>query len=43
METERISFIKVSDDELYANLIGNGEPIVFLRSCCVIYSPVLWN
>jgi proline iminopeptidase len=31
METESISFIKVNDYELYVNLIGNGEPIVFLH------------
>lgn len=31
METERTSFIKVNDYQLFVNLIGEGEPIVFLH------------
>ncbi|MGR3779583.1 alpha/beta fold hydrolase [Bacillus paramycoides] len=31
MDTENISFIKVNDYQLYVDLIGEGEPIVFLH------------
>ncbi|WP_242218402.1 alpha/beta fold hydrolase [Bacillus cereus group sp. BfR-BA-01380] len=31
MYTENISFIKVNDYQLYVNLIGEGEPIIFLH------------
>lgn len=31
MDTKSVSFIKINDYQLYVNLIGEGEPIVFLH------------